>query len=94
MIDPDEYFIIAQSALVYSIHELHKKDVENFLRLIRSKKNANWTAEMIETHLVANVAARIKRQYPKLTKQQRIIIAQEMIETMLERILNEEIDLQ
>ena len=89
-----DYFMLAQSALVYSVDELARDDLENFLRLIRSKKNLNWSHEMIETHLIANVADRIRRQYPKLRKEERLGIAEEMIEAMIERILSEKIDLQ
>ena len=89
-----DYFMLAQSALVYSVDEIEKADLENFLRLIRSKKNQNWSHEMIETHLVANVADRIKRQYPKLKKEERLGIAEEMIQAMVERILSEKIDVQ
>ena len=89
-----DYFMLAQSALVYSVDELARDDLENFLRLIRSKKNLNWSHEMIETHLVANVSARIKRQYPRLRKEERIGIAEEMIQAIIERIIQEEIDMQ
>jgi hypothetical protein len=89
-----DYFTFAQSALVYSVDELEKADLENFLRLVRSKKNQNWSPEMIETHLVANVAHRIKKQYPNLKKEERLGIAEEMITAMIERIIKEEIDLQ
>jgi hypothetical protein len=86
--------MIAQSALVYSVDELAKADLENFLRFIRSKKNQKWSPDMIETHLIANVADRIRRQYPKLRKDERLGIAEEMIQAMIERILAEEIDVQ
>ena len=89
-----DYFMLAQSALVYSVDELAKADLENFLRFIRSKKNQKWSPDMIETHLVANVADRIRRQYPKLRKDERLGIAEEMIQAMIERILAEEIDFQ
>jgi len=89
-----DYFMIAQSALVYSVDELAKADLENFLRFIRSKKNQKWSPDMIETHLIANVADRIRRQYPKLRKDERLGIAEEMIQAMIERILAEEIDVQ
>jgi len=89
-----DYFMLAQSALVYSVDELEKADLENFLRFIRSKKNQKWSPDMIETHLVANVADRIRRQYPKLKKDERLGIAEEMIQAMIERILAEEIDIQ
>jgi hypothetical protein len=89
-----DYFMLAQSALVYSVDELAKADLENFLRFIRSKKNQKWSPDMIETHLVANVADRIRRQYPKLRKDERLGIAEEMIQAMIERILAEEIDVQ
>jgi hypothetical protein len=89
-----DYFMLAQSALVYSVDELAKADLENFLRFIRSKKNQKWSPDMIETHLVANVADRIRRQYPKLRKDERLGIAEEMIQAMIERILAEQIDVQ
>jgi len=89
-----DYFQLAQTSLIYSIDELDHRDVAAFLQLIRSKKESGWTPEMIETHLVANIAYRIKRVYPKLKKLECHAIAEEMIQAMLERILAEEIDTQ
>lgn len=94
MTESNDYFILAQSSLVYSVEELDKLDVEAFLRLIRAKKNAGWSADMIQTHLTANISARIRNQYPRLRKYQRDVIAEEMIEAMLERIIREGIDVQ
>lgn len=86
-----DYFVLAQSALVYSIDELDHQDVASFFTLIRSKKDSGWSAEMIETHLIANISARVKKLYPKLRKYQCTVIAEEMIQAMLERILDEKI---
>ena len=94
MTEPNDYFVLAQSSLVYSVDELDKADVENFLRFIRAKKNAGWTPAMIETHLVANMSAKIKRQYYRLRSPERIAIAEEMIQAIIERILREKIDVQ
>lgn len=94
MTESEEYFKLAQTSLIYSIDELNKHDVENFLRLIRTKRNSGWTPEMIEVHLIANISDRIKRQYPKLRKHERQGIAEEMVQAMLERILREGIDVQ
>jgi hypothetical protein len=87
-----DYFKLTQSALVYSVDELARVELENFLQFIRTKKELNWTHEMIETHLIANVAERIKGQYPKLKKEERIVIAEEMIQAIIERILAEDVD--
>lgn len=87
-----DYFTIAQTSLIYSIDELDHRDVASFLQLIRSKRDSGWTPEMIETHLIANIAERIKRIHPRLKKYQREGIAEEMIQAMLERILAENID--
>jgi hypothetical protein len=86
-----DYFMLAQSALVYSVDELDKADLEKFMNLIRLKKELKWSHEMIETHLIANVSDRIKRQYPKLKKEERIGIAEEMIQAIIERIINEDV---
>lgn len=90
MMTDADYFTLSQSALVYSIDELDHQDVDAFLQFIRAKKESGWTPEMIETHLIANISARVKRLYPKLRKYQCDIIAEEMIQAMLERILNEQ----
>lgn len=86
-----DYFTLSQSALVYSIDELDHQDVAAFLQFIRAKKESGWTPEMIETHLIANISPRVKLLYPKLRKYQCECIAEEMIQAMLERILNEDI---
>jgi hypothetical protein len=91
MVMTSDYFMLAQSALVYSVDELDKADLEKFMNLIRLKKELKWSHEMIETHLIANVSDRIKRQYPKLKKEERIGIAEEMIQAIIERIINEDV---
>lgn len=94
MTEPTDYFVLAQSSLVYSVDELDRSDVENFLRFIRAKKNAGWTPAMIETHLVANMSVKIKNQYSRLRTPERIAIAEEMIQAIIERILRDKIDVQ
>lgn len=91
MTDTD-YFQLAQTSLIYSIDELDHQYLAAFLQLIRSKKDSGWTPEMIEVHLIANMAERIKRIYPRLKKYQCVGIAEEMIQATLERILAENVD--
>lgn len=92
MSDSHDRFVLAQSELLYSIDELEKENVLSFLKLIRTKKASGWTVGMIETHLVANISNRIKTNYAKLTRIQREKIAKAMIQTMLERIINEQLN--
>lgn len=81
-------FILAQSELIYSTEQLELDALLKFADLLKEKKEAGWSPEMIETHLVANISHRIKAQYPKLRKFERIGIAEEMIQTILQRIID------
>lgn len=81
-------FILAQSELVYSTEQLDIESLLKFVELLKDKKESGWSPEMIETHLVANISHRIKAQYPKLRKFERIGIAEEMIQAILQRIID------
>ena len=88
-----EHFIMAQANLVYSTEQLDDDSLMKFVALVKSKKENGWSAEMIETHLVANMSARIKQQYPRLRKFERIGIAEEMLQAILEKIIERQIPL-
>lgn len=88
-----DYFLIAQASLVYSTEQLDDESLIKFVELVKDKKDNGWSAEMIETHLVANISAKIKLQYPKLRKFERVGIAEEMIQAILEQILKRNIPL-
>ena len=91
MTDSNDYFFFAQNRLVFAVDELLVEDVAKFYGLICDKKNQGWTPEMIEIHLMSNIVHKIKTQYPKLRRRECEVIAEEMIEAMLERIIKENI---
>lgn len=82
-----DYFVLAQSELIYSTEELELDSLLKFVQLLKEKKKLGWSPEMIETHLVASVSHRIKDQYPRLSKFERVEIAEQMIQTILQRII-------
>jgi hypothetical protein len=83
-----DYYVLSRSSLIYSIDNLDDDALIKFIDFIKDKRDSGWTNEMIEVHLVTNIAAEIKKQYTKLTKQQRISIAEEMIYNMLQSIFD------
>ena len=82
-----DYYRLAETRLVYSTEDLDIESLKKFVELVKDKKLSGWSNEMIEIHLITNIAERIKKEYPKLKKEERLMIAEEMIKAILEKIL-------
>lgn len=80
-------FSLAFSELIDSTENLPAEAIEKFSQLITGKLRSGWNNKMIEIHVIANIADRIKTFYPKLSKHQRLIIADEMMATMLQNVI-------